>query len=254
MKRLIGILGFILLITLLHADLSAADFPDETLHYRISYKWGAIRKDGAEATLSLRGSGNKYNLKLTARTLPWVDEFFTVRDTLLASVDKSGFLPLSYSKISHEGGVYRRDDITYSRSGNRTTAHVKRITHKKDGQPERATNNFSATGVAYDMLSVFYYLRTLDYTALERNRITKTSIFSGSQVEVLTIRYAGRKQIKMRNGSRRDAIKITFSFTTDGRRRSSENIEAWISADKSHIPLQLIGKLPIGSVRVDLVD
>lgn len=58
----------------------------------------------------------------------------------------------------------------------------------------------------------------------------------------------------MRDGTRRNAIKITFSFTTDGRRKSSDNIEAWLSDDASHIPLQLIGKLPVGSVRVYLIN
>lgn len=239
-------------VVLTPAVMNAADFKDETLHYVISYKWGLVNKDAGEATLSLRHSGNKYNLKLTAKTLPWADKYFSVRDTLLSTVDKTKFLPLSYAKISHEGGDYRRDDITYSRSGNKTTAAVKRFSRKKDGRESSSTNKFSANGTAFDMLSVFYYLRTLDYAKLKASRITRTAIFSGSQVETLTIRYVEQKEIKLRNGKKRDAIKIAFSFTTDGRKRSSENMEAWVSADSEHIPLELIGKLPIGSVRVYL--
>ncbi|MDE6559651.1 MAG: DUF3108 domain-containing protein [Muribaculaceae bacterium] len=252
MKRIAGYFAWLLISVCFCATARGAVFADETLHYRISYKWGLIQKDAGEATLSLRGAGSRYNLRLTAHTLPWADEIFMVRDTLLASVDKNGLLPLSYSKISHEGGDYRRDDITYTRAGSKTTAAVKRAVRKKDGRQWGSTHTYSATGTAYDMLSVFYYLRTLDFNKLERSRITRTAIFSGSQVETLTIRYAGRKEIKMRKGGRRDAIKITFSFTTDGRRKSSESIEAWISADARHIPLQIIGKLPIGAVRVDL--
>lgn len=239
--------------TLWPAKIYAAGFPDETLHYVITYKWGLVHKDAADATLSLRGKGSNYHLTLTAKTKPWADKIFKVRDTLLCSVSKTGFLPVSYSKISHEGGSYRRDDITYSRGGGKVSAAVTRTKVDKKGVRSNSKNNFSVSGQAYDMLSVFYWLRTLDYRALEQKKTISTNIFSGSKVELLTIRYIGRERIKLRNGSQRDAIKITFSFTTEGRKKSSDNIEAWISADAEHIPLQLIGKLPVGSVRVYLV-
>lgn len=245
---------FFCVIIGINSAAAASDFKDETLHYVISYKWGLINKDAGEATLTLRNSGNRYNLRLVAKTLPWADHYFKVRDTLIATVDKNRLLPLSYSKISHEGGDYRRDDITFSRQGSKTTAKVKRHRVKDNGQSSSSNHVFYANGTAYDMLSVFYYLRTLDYSALEKSRITRTSIFSGSQVETLTIRYAGRKTISLRGGHKREAIKIAFSFTTDGRKKSSESMEAWVAADASHIPLEVIGKLPIGSVRVNIVE
>lgn len=232
---------------------AAANFSNETLHYVVYYKWGVIKKNAGEATLRIQNSGDKYKLQLTARTLPWADKIFMVRDTLVSTVGKNGFLPLSYSKITHEGDHYYRDDLTYSRSGNKTTATVKRKAQKKGEAMTTSKNSFTATGKAYDMLSVFYYLRTLNYSQLEKEGSTKVAIFSGSQVETLTIRYGERKMIKLQSGKKVAAIKITFSFTTDGRRQSSDNMEAWISADAAHTPLQVVGKLPIGAVKVDLV-
>lgn len=246
---------YVLYILLMCASLSAisAGLTDETLHYVISYKWGLVHKDAGEATLTLRNRGNNYQLQLTAKTKPWADKIFMVRDTLLSTVAKSAFRPVSYSKISHEDGKYRRDDIRYSRSGNSVSADVTRTSRDKKGVASKTNKKFTATGSAYDMLSVFYFLRTIDYNSLASTKSLQTSIFSGSKVERLTINYAGKEKIKMRNGSTCEAIKITFRFTTDGKKKSSDNIEAWISDDSSHIPLQLIGKLPIGSVRVYLV-
>lgn len=231
----------------------AASFSDETLHYVITYKWGLVNKEAATATLSLRSSGSNYRLTLTAATKPWADKFFQVRDTLIGTVTKKGFHPVAYSKISHEGGDYRRDDIKYSRSNGKTLATVNRKKVDKKGETSTSKRNFSAGSQAYDMLSVFYFLRLIDYKQLEQGKVVNCSIFSGSKVETLTIRYAGRESLKMRNGKTRDAIKIKFRFTTGGRKKSSDDIEAWLSADSSHIPLQLIGKLPVGSVRVYLV-
>ena len=212
-----------------------------------------VHKDAADATLSLRGMDNSYRLMLTAKTKPWADKFFEVRDTLLCSVSKNQFQPLSYSKISHEGGVYRRDDIKYYHNGNMVRAAVTRTKEDKKGLRTMTRNQFSASGSAYDMLSVFYFLRTIDYASLAQKKSISTNIFSGSKVESLTIRYVGKERLKMRGGKTRDAIKITFSFTTGGKKKSSDSIEAWLSDDASHIPLQLIGKLPVGSVRVYLI-
>ncbi len=243
-----------ILAMLLPGKASAANFKDETLRYVITYKWGLVQKEAGEATLSLRGSGNNYRLTLTAKTKPWADKVFKVRDTLLSSVDKNNFRPISYSKISHEGKSYGRDDIKYTWSGNKATASVTRTSRDDKKKTSSVSHkSFSATGSAYDMLSVFYFLRTINYSELENGKAVETSIFSGSKVERLTIRFAGREKLKMRNGTTRDAIKIKFRFTTEGRKKSSDDIEAWLSADSSHIPLQLIGKLPLGSVRVYLV-
>lgn len=230
-----------------------ASFANETLHYVITYKWGLVHKDAGEATLTLRNSGNNYQLRLTAKTKPWADRIFMVRDTLLSTVAHAGFRPQSYSKISHEDGKYRRDDIRYSRAGSKVTAAVTRTSRDKKGKASTTKRSFSAGGAAYDMLSVFYFLRTIDYSQLEKGKVVTTNIFSGSKVEQLTIRYAGRERLKLRNKTQRDAIKIKFRFTTEGKKKSSDDIEAWISADSSHIPLQLIGKLPVGSVRVYLL-
>ncbi|MDE6297118.1 MAG: DUF3108 domain-containing protein, partial [Muribaculaceae bacterium] len=58
---------------------------------------------------------------LAARTKPWADKIYQVRDTLSAKIRKSDFKPLSYTKISHEDGKYGKDVITYKYGGNHVT-------------------------------------------------------------------------------------------------------------------------------------
>ena len=83
---------YLLLTTVLLACGMArgAEFNNEDLHYVISYKWGLIHKDAGDATLSLRRHGANYNLKLTAKTKPWADRIYKVRDTLLGTVQHLG--------------------------------------------------------------------------------------------------------------------------------------------------------------------
>ena len=228
---------------------NASGFANETLHYVISYKWGLIHKDAGEATLSLRNQGDKYLLKLTGKTKPWADSFYQVRDTLVGRIHKSDLKPISYSKIAHEKGKYSRDDITYSYAGSVVGGLAKRTRQDKEGNLKVTEKHLSASGRVYDMLSVFYFLRTIDYSHLKSGQVEKASVFSGSKVETITIRCVGVEEIKLRDKSKREAYHIKFKFTTAGKKKSSDDIDTWISTDSSHIPLLVVGSLPVGQVK-----
>lgn len=227
----------------------ASGFSDETLNYVVSYKWGLIHKDAGEATLSLRNNGDRYLIKLTGKTKPWADSFYEVRDTLVGQLDKQGLRPLTYSKIAHEKGKYSRDDITYSYAGSVVGGDAKRIRMDKDGKLNVTEKKLTASGPTYDMLSVFYFLRTIDYSTLKDGEVRKASLFSGKKVETILIRCEGIEKLKLRDKSIRDAYHIKFKFTSEGQKKSSDDIDTWISTDSSHIPLLVIGKLAIGQVK-----
>ena len=229
---------------------SAVTFPDETLHYVVSYKWGLIHKEAGDANVTLRNRGNNYEMTLIGKTRPWADKFYSVRDTLIATVGKSGFRPLKYEKITHEKGKYARDVITYSYHGNVTGGRsLKYRTDKKTGAPTVRETMLTASGAAFDFLSVFYYLRTIDYGSLSKDRQIVTTVFSGSKSETLTIRYIGEETVKIRDKSSHMAYHIRFRFTQKGKKKSSDDIDTWISVAAPHVPLSIVGNLPVGQVR-----
>lgn len=246
MKKII--LMIMTLSAFLPGQLKAEKFQNEKLNYVISYKWGMIHKDAGEATLSLKSSGGNYDVMLAARTKPWADKFYMVRDTLLGTIRQSDLKPLNYTKIAHEKDKYGKDVIKYSYSGKNVTGHCTRYKDKK-GIESQSQQTLTATGPVYDMLSVFYYLRMINYSELDAGRPFKATVFSGSKAETLTVRSLGKEKIKLRDKSEREAYHIQFTFTSGGKKKSSDDIDAWISADSRHIPLYLVGKLPVGQVR-----
>lgn len=227
-------------------------FQDEKLQYVISYKWGLIHKDAGEATLTLKRFGDNYDIKLTARTKPWADHIYQVRDTLRGMVRVSDLKPLSYAKLTHEKGEFKKDEISYDFSGNMTIGTAKRY-RKENGILKSTEKTFSATGPVYDMLSVFYYIRQLDYTGLNDSKVYSATIFSGKQKETIKIRCLGKEKIKLKNKTEREAYHIRFNFTRDGGKKSSEDMDTWISTDSTHVPLYMTAKLPVGEVRAYLI-
>lgn len=247
MNLRISILTVIIFFAGLFSTASAYNFPNEKLKYVISYKWGLVHKDAGEATLSLNKSGNYYNIMLTAKTKPWADKIYQVRDTLKGKITTS-LKPVNYRKLTHEKGEYKRDEIDYTLSGNTTTGVARRIRFPK-GKKEVTEKKFTATGPVFDMLSIFYYLRSLDYNQLSKNKVYTATLFSGKEKESIKIRSLGVEKIKLKDKTEREAYHIKFNFTRSGGKKSSDDIDTWISTDSRHIPLYLVGKLPVGEVR-----
>jgi len=235
-----------LLLMLLPAQ-GVLAFQNETLHYVVQYKWGLVHKDAGEATLSLRNQGDRYMVTLTGRTKTWADKFFCVRDTLKSTIRKHGLQPLYYAKLTHEGGKYSRDIINYKYVGNNVVATTDRMREKK-GKVTKSRMSFSAQAPAYDMLSIFYYLRNIDYDKLRKGSSFRVTMFSGSKKELMTFTCVCKETLKLRDKSRREAYKLKFNFR-EGSKKSSDDVLVWISTDSRHIPLQVVGNLKVGQVR-----
>lgn len=244
MKR-IYILCVIVLLCV--KTLQSANFDNESLNYQIVYHWGLIWKHAADAKLEIKDTHNgRYEARLYARTLSWVDKVYKVRDTLYTSIEKERFIPIRYVKATHEKGHKGRDIVEFSVVNGVTLGHCTRIRPGK----EDFTIDLTTEGDAYDMLSVFYVLRRLDMQELQQKGTFQTTVFSGKRKERLDIKYVGVENIKLRDKSCHDAYHIKFSFTEEGKTKSSDDIDTWISLDDAHIPLMLRGSLPIGEVRV----
>lgn len=232
---------------------SAAQFANETLRYVVSYKWGLIHKDAGEAVLSVKNVGNNYQMTLVGRTKPWADKFYSVRDTLHATVARDGFRPQRYEKITHEKGKFAKDVITYSYHGSVVGGKAMKYRPDENGVINTKQTNLTASGKAFDMLSVFYYLRIIDYSQLAKGHPFTTTVFSGSKSETLTVRLVGTEDIKLRDKSSQKAYHIKFRFTQAGKKKSSDDIDAWIGVAEPHIPLLITGSLPVGQVRCSYV-
>lgn len=227
----------------------AFTFSNETLHYIISYKWGIVHKDAGEATLTLRHNGPNYSIMLTGKTQPWADKFYKVRDTLRSVVKIDGLKPLSYTKITNEKGKYGRDEISFTHGSGHVVGKCNRYREKDGKVTNTSSKTLTASGPSFDMLSVFYYLRSLDFDRMVKGKNYLATIFSGKKTERLTIRYMGIQKIKLRDKRTVNAYHIKFKFTTNGKTKSSDDMDTWISTDKRNIPLLLEGSLPVGKVK-----
>jgi len=223
----------------------------ELLTYDVTYKWGLIHKKAGSVSLTTvpHATDKEFNALLVASTAPWADKFFMLRDTLKGTIDSRSFIPRYYERIAHEGGSYARDILHYTRSGQKVSAKAALWRkNKKDTEIKQSERLHEAEGLTLDMLSSFYFMRQIDFASMKKGDAVRMNIFSGKKKEYLTIHFKGIENVKI-GKTQCQSYHITFTFTTEGGKVSSDNMDAWISTDPSRIPLLMEGKLPVGKVR-----
>lgn len=247
MKKILLILFF---VTGLALSGNARVTGGESVNYRVMYKWGLVNKQAGRVNLSTRrADAATIEAKLVARSEKWADAFYSVRDTLLGRMNVSTMEPSYYEKITHEGGEYKRDLINYTRKGDNVSATCTRWKQKSKKKPlSKSEIELEAQGLTLDMLSSFYYMRSLDYPAMKPGDKKEMTVFSGKRKEKLTITYHGMENVEI-DKTDYPAYKISFSFTGEGGKKTSDDMEAWISTAPDRIPLKLEGKLPVGKVQ-----
>lgn len=248
--RLFRYVILILMFTLLPKVAKAWNVPNENLTYDIMYKWGLVNKKAGTVTIrTFAPSGGQFKARLTGATASWADPIYKLRDTLNGTIDSHRLLPYKYEKIAHEGGDFTHDNITFSHSGNSTSAKVvHRRRKKKEDQLTITERELRAEGTTLDMLSAFYYMRSLNYDSMKPGETLKLHVFSGKQSEILTIHYDGIQTIDFRK-QKITTFHIRFTFTSKAGKKTSDNMDAWLSTSADHIPLIMEGKLPVGKVR-----
>ncbi|MCH5235375.1 MAG: DUF3108 domain-containing protein [Muribaculaceae bacterium] len=246
MKKIIFLFALIFISTV-----AAFATTNEKLNYVVTYKWGLIQKDAGEVEITKKPKNDGYELKLVAKTKPWADKIYKLRDTLISVTEKEHYRPLHYTYIAHEKNKYRKDDIAFTYTGNSVKGKSEKYKENKNGDIEHSSQILEGSTPVYDMLSVYFFLRDIEYANLKPGETVRATIFSGSKEEFLTVRCEGKETIQLRDKSEHEAWHILFKFTQKGGTKSSDDINCWVSTKEPHIPLLIVGNLPIGQVRVN---
>lgn len=226
--------------------IGAFELPDQELNYEIKYKWGMIHKEAATATLSLRNVGDEYHAELTASTLPWADHILRVRDTLKSVMERPSCVSKVYIKHNHQGESIERDRLVYSRSGNEVTGRASRIKQKGDSRAVTTDTVLYANGPTMDMLSVFFWMRLIDFDNLKSGTTFDVTLFSAWKVQHLEATYLGETILSF-NGKEWPTYEVKFNFY-QGAQEVEEPMYVWLSTDEQRIPVKLVGVLELGRV------
>ncbi|MBN2612106.1 MAG: DUF3108 domain-containing protein [Bacteroidales bacterium] len=223
----------------------------ETLEYTVSYNWFVIWTDVGYVNFKVSKAkiGEKPYLHLLATgqtTTAW-DIFFKVRDRYESWVAPLTLKPVYFKRRVREGGY--EIDIRYIFNRRKNYALSSYIVNKK---PE-VKDTIAITDCTFDIMSVLYYARTLDYTGLKQGQTIPFIILLDRQLENVYFRYLGTERIRVKQLGEVECLKLAVSVVAGSVfKEGGESLTLWITNDRNKVPVYLESSIIVGSVKVRL--
>lgn len=211
----------------------------EQLEYRLHY--GII--NAGTAKLEVKKLDKKiagrdvYHIVGSGKTKGAFDWFFKVRDRYETYLDVDGVFPWMFVRNTNEGGYKIHQTYKFAQSKNKVD----------NGEGK----SFETPNGIQDMLSSFYYARSIDYSNAKIGETFTIWSFVDDEIWPLKIRYMGKDKIKV-SGQKYRALKF-HPVVQEGRLfKNEKDVTVWISDDENKIPLLAQGKVMVGSVKMEL--
>ncbi len=212
----------------------------ETLRYRIHY--GAV--NAGEADLVVDNSSTKINGRPTMHVVGTgeskgaFDWFFKVRDRYESYLDEDALMPWLFLRKVDEGGFKINQSQAYDHNAGKVNSNGKSIVVPKYIQ---------------DMISSFYYARTLDFSSAKKGDIFSVKTFIDDEIWDLKIKYLGKEVVDSDLG-KINCLKFCPIVQKGRVFKKEEDLSLFISDDANHIPVQAVGEIAVGSIKLDLVS
>ena len=104
-----------------------------------------------------------------------------------------------------------------------------------------------------DMISSFYKARTLNFHGMKKGKVFSFECFMDDEVYDLKIKYVGTEDVKIRKGKFK-CFKFVPVVQTGRYFHDQEDVKFWVTADKNRIPILVKAKIPVGTVKMHLVE
>ncbi|MGV3547584.1 MAG: DUF3108 domain-containing protein [Pedobacter sp.] len=211
----------------------------EVLTYKLKY--GFIT--AAEATIKVLPSDMKfdgkptYRLQVDARTSGTFDVFYKVRDHYDSYIDKVELTPYFYQEDVREAKYRRQDKARFYQDTKKVVAN---------------TGTYTApTTQTFDLVSAYYFARSLDISKLKINETFKLNYFLGDEISALEIQYVGKEVVKTKLGNI-NCLKFSPSIKPGRIFKKDSKLYLWITDDGNRVPVKAQVEILVGSVTMEL--
>jgi hypothetical protein len=199
---------------------------------------------GGQATMSIPDiryiNGRKtYETRVEANSGSTLDLFFKVRDRYETYMDADGIFPWRFEQHVREGSYSKDYDANFDPEAQ--TAET------SDGK------EFKTPEYVHDIVSAFYYIRTLDLTRSHKGDVIHLQNFYDGQTHPLDVRVLGHQQVETDVGTFECSV-IEPMVVQGGLFKSEGTIKIWLTDDDNHMPVKMSSKILIGEIEAKLVN
>ncbi|HRH38452.1 MAG TPA: DUF3108 domain-containing protein, partial [Flavobacteriales bacterium] len=173
----------------------------------------------------------------TGKSLGAFNTFFKVDDHYESYFDAQGVFPWVFIRRVSEGGYDLSQDYVYHQQKREVVTQEKKT--------------FKVPSSVQDMLSAFYYARTLDFANAKPGDVFTIDCFVDNEMWPLQMKYVGKETVKLRNG-KYSCMKFQPVVQKGRIFKTSDDLNVWITDDGNHIPVLAQAKVLVGSIKMEL--
>ena len=186
---------------------------------------------------------NTYHIVGLGLTKGTFNLFYKVVDRYESYVDEEALVPWVFIRRVNEGGYKISQDVTFNQFTNVATS-VNNNNNK--------TTYTSVSANIQDIISMFYYARTIDFSNAYAGEVFPVPFFIDDTVYSSNIIYEGKESITIGLGTF-NAIKFKPSVATGNVFSQEYPIEMWVTDDANHVPIFAQSAVIVGTVKLELI-
>ncbi len=173
-----------------------------------------------------------YNITFEVNSVPSFDWIYKVRDHYETYMDVKGLFPWRFEQHIREGN-YSRDFSAFF--------------DQRNGVAKTTGGTYKIPKYVNDIVSAFYYARTLDYSKLKIGDLIHLQNFYKDKVYDLDVKYLGNEQTTVPAGTF-NCIVVEPIIKKGGLFKSEGSIFIWLSDDELKIPIKVKTKVVVGAI------
>jgi hypothetical protein len=222
-------------------ELGSAPFQvGEELRYKIRYgilncAEGYMRVEESPREFN---SSKAYRLIASGQTSSAVAWVMNVRNRWDSYISTNTLMPYMFTETVQEDNYHREGYINFDRKN-------KKVTTNKGA--------FSIEENTFDIISVLYYARSLDFKGVKPGDILTFSYFLDDTLYPMHIKYLGVEKIKTPNG-KVECLKFTPTLVKGRMFRKNSKMYLWVTNDANRIPVRADVEILVGSLHLDLIS
>ncbi|MEJ6590246.1 MAG: DUF3108 domain-containing protein [Crocinitomicaceae bacterium] len=215
----------------------------EFLRYDVSYGFF----DAAKASLEIADVSTEINGRntmhivgkgMSAGALSW---FFKVEDKYETYIDEEAILPWKFVRHVREGGYELDRDLNFDHYANKVSVS------------QNGTKHYKVAPNTQDLLSAFYYARTLDLQNAKIGQEFIINTFFDNEMYPLKFKFLGKEEVETELGVF-NCLKFRPMVEKGRVFKEEEDMTLWVSDDANKVPIRVKSDLLVGSIEMDLVE
>ncbi|HLT24562.1 MAG TPA: DUF3108 domain-containing protein [Ignavibacteria bacterium] len=221
----------------------------EKLNFEINYGFITAGSAVMEISPSYQTMNGRevYDISVRIKSSSSFEWVYKVEDLYKCYLDRQGLFPWRFEQHIREGNFKKDFEAIFDHENGKVKAYT------GETEPKKFEGEYDIPMYVHDILSAFYFARTLDYSGMSSGQTVQLQNFYNDKVHPLNVKYHGRETVDVPAGEFK-CIKIEPMVVEGGLFKSEGNLIVWLTDDERKMPVMVKTKVLVGSMDVELTS